>query len=165
MSWCMQTISHAHVQYMKMYNVHTWYTPNQSNHILHSTSCPNRFSWPTQICSMEWSPSALFYKGGWGWGQSLSRARHYWNWGGHQQVYQWLEVSGAILICKSAYLLSKLPVPVTTTGSKMSHAAALEQFGGSLVSENGWGTAEKVPLLHSQSSYCTSTQWNTGTCA
>ena len=50
---------------------------------------------------------------------SLCQARCYRNRGGHQQVYQWLGVPGAIL-------LSKLPVPVTTTSNKMSHAAALE---------------------------------------
>jgi hypothetical protein len=51
--------------------------------------------------------------------------------------------------------LSKLPVPVTTTGSKISHAAALE--GGFLPK------MDKEQQKRFQSSYCTSIQWNTCT--
>ncbi len=53
-------------------------------------------------------------------------------------------------------LLSRLPVPVTTNGSKLSHTAALDRaFFPKWIRLSRRG-------LRLLSSYCTSTQWNTG---
>ncbi len=121
-------------------HAYTWYITNQPKHILALASCPIRFSWPTKSCSREWYPSARLCKGRWGWGQSLSSPEDGDYFHARPDAAEFAaETEEAInkfisgLECQEQSCfdrlhtwLSKLPVPVATTGSKMSHAAALE---------------------------------------
>ncbi len=109
----------------------------------------------TQRCRTEGYPTALFCKGGYGsygWGQSLSRrwlvflckALRNWNRGGHQQVYQWLGVSGAILFWEPAYVAKQAACSCWYHWHNWQQNVACCSFGMRLSSYNRWGTAEEV---------------------
>ena len=101
----------------------------------------NRVSGSTEGCRTEGFP--LSCHGGWGWGQSLSR--RWWiygckawrcrNGGGHGKLVNGLENQERSGYHELHSLLSKLPVPVANSGMKMSHAAALEGWFLSKMSE------------------------------
>ncbi len=118
-------------------------------HVL--TSCPNRFSWPTQRCRCRTKGHlpALLCKGGWGWRQSLSRrgwfflckagcCRKRW---GHQQVYQWLGEPGAILFGQLAYIAKQA---ACSSHYNWQQNVSCCSFGRRLSSQRGWGRAENI---------------------
>ncbi len=133
----MHTICGTHVQCM--YNVWTCiYCVCTCTYNVHNvlTSCLNRFLWPPQRCRCR-TEGYYSAPGGWVWGQS----RHYWNGGGHQQVYLWLGEPGAFLFWQPVHIAKQA---ACSCRHNWQQNVACCSFGRRISSHNGWGTAKKV---------------------